>query len=270
MLAGPSVSINVKVATLPTATTGTFVWKYASDPATYYSQPIPFTARAAATARFDNTDIMLLDPPSSLGTYPTNGQMETGIRVYFDTSANGIYVGDEYTVTITRPSGYHWVGSNDNTLHQGAECSRRGLCDSTTGKCKCFTGFGGEACQRTTCPNDCSGHGTCQDEYHFRLDADNLGITTVRGYGSIANSYTDAFDAGRQMGCKCDQGYHGPDCSLIECPSGSDPLSTLLGEEADQTARDCSGRGICDYSVGQCKCFKGYFGERCESQTNFV
>jgi hypothetical protein len=31
--------------------------------------------------------------------------------------------------------------------------------------------------------------------------------------------------------------------------------------------RDCSGRGICDYSSGDCKCFSGYYGTQCEYQT---
>jgi hypothetical protein len=122
------------------------------------------------------------------------------------------------------------------------------------------------------CQSDCSGHGICQDAFHFRQDATALtAVTAVTGeYGTVNNYFTDAFDAHRQMGCKCDIGYRGPDCSLIECPSGGDPLVTLASEEPNQIARDCSGRGICDYSAGQCGCFKGYFGERCESQTNFV
>ena len=265
MLDGPVVTINVKITSA-----STFIWKYASDPATKYAQvPITFATRASGDAPSDATDIMLLDPPYALGSYPGNSQKETGIRLWFATT--GVVSGDEFTVTVSRPTGGHWVGSNDNTLHQASECSNRGSCDSTTGKCKCFVGFGGEACQRTTCPNDCSGHGTCQDEFHFRADADLLAITTVPGYGSVTPTYVDAFDAHRQMGCKCDEGYRGPDCSLIECPSGNDPLSTdPITEQRNQVARDCSGRGICDYSVGQCKCFKGYFGERCESQTNFV
>ena len=121
------------------------------------------------------------------------------------------------------------------------------------------------------CPNSCSGHGICQSAYQFRKDAEALGIVSNGNtYGTIANYYTDANDAQRQMGCKCDNGYRGPDCSLIECPAGDDPLSTLATEQPNQIARDCSGRGVCDYSSGQCKCFKGYFGERCESQTNFI
>ena len=30
------------------------------------------------------------------------------------------------------------------------------------------------------------------------------------------------------------------------------------------SGQDCSGRGICDYSSGTCKCFSGYAGTACE------
>ena len=28
---------------------------------------------------------------------------------------------------------------------------------------------------------------------------------------------------------------------------------------------DCSNQGVCDYSSGQCKCFKGFWGENCNT-----
>lgn len=34
--------------------------------------------------------------------------------------------------------------------HQLAECSNAGICDRNTGKCRCFAGYEGEACQRRT------------------------------------------------------------------------------------------------------------------------
>jgi len=50
-------------------------------------------------------------------------------------------------------------------FNQYTECSSRGTCDYATGECKCFDGFEGRGCRRTTCPNSCSGHGRCLDNY---------------------------------------------------------------------------------------------------------
>ena len=75
--------------------------------------------------------------------------------------------------------------------------------------------------------------------------------------------YTTPWDARKHVGCVCDLGRRGPDCSLIECPSGPD----ILKGPGNEAGRDCSGRGICDYTNGQCNCFTGYYGTKCEYQT---
>jgi hypothetical protein len=41
-------------------------------------------------------------------------------------------------------------------------------------------------------------------------------------------------------------GYRGPACELQECPSGADPLDGY----GNESGRDCSGRGLCDYNLG--------------------
>merc|ERR1712072_1607927 len=62
-------------------------------------------------------------------------------------------------------------------------CSGRGQC-TKEGKCACFTGYSGEACQQY-CPNECSHNGDC-----------------VEG------------------GCLCFAGFLGVDCSIRGCCSG--------------------------------------------------
>jgi hypothetical protein len=151
----------------------------------------------------------------------------------------------------TCPTGRRWAAApqTDNDHEQTAECSGRGICDRKLGVCKCFDGYWGAGCRRSTCPNDCNGHGTCQ----------SLKVHASDGGGQ----YSSAWDMDKSYGCQCDQGFRGPDCSLIECPSGTDPLGGL-----DRTdGRDCSGRGLCDYTTGLCECFQGYTGDKCEVQT---
>jgi hypothetical protein len=154
----------------------------------------------------------------------------------------------------TCPFDFAWVGAsiNSNNLHPWAECSNKGLCDRGSGECQCFTGYEGAACQRTVCPDNCNDQGTCWPEKHLASKAGRV--------------YEAPWDAMKHVGCLCDAGYRGPACDQQECPSGADPLSGY-GNEA---GRDCSGRGICDYSNGICACFTGFFGTRCQHQTTVM
>lgn len=102
----------------------------------------------------------------------------------------------------------------DNTAHYYMECSNKGYCDRSTGTCSCFEGYDGSACQRASCPTTngavCSGHGTCE---------------TIRNLAASDNGNVyNLWDQDSSMGCKCDGGFTGPDCSLKQCKFGADPL----------------------------------------------
>ena len=116
----------------------------------------------------------------------------------------------------TCPKDFAWVGSvvNANDLHPWTECSNQGICDRKSGICGCFPGYDGVACQRSICPADCNGRGTCLPEKHLASKAGRV--------------YTQPWDAMKQVGCYCDKGYRGPACDLQECPSGTDPLGEIL------------------------------------------
>eukprot|EP00286_Rhodomonas_abbreviata_P013962 CAMPEP_0181340776 /NCGR_PEP_ID=MMETSP1101-20121128/30034_1 /TAXON_ID=46948 /ORGANISM="Rhodomonas abbreviata, Strain Caron Lab Isolate" /LENGTH=770 /DNA_ID=CAMNT_0023451963 /DNA_START=54 /DNA_END=2366 /DNA_ORIENTATION=+ len=101
----------------------------------------------------------------------------------------------------------------DNSAHYYMECSNKGKCDRSTGECECYDGYDGVSCQRASCPgypNSCSGHGVCKTIKQL-ANAD---------YGNVY----ELWDKDKTMGCECDKGYSGPDCSERECKYGVDPL----------------------------------------------
>merc|ERR1719353_1729989 len=163
---------------------------------------------------------------------------------------------------FTCPRGMSWKqlasATEEHEHKDNVECSDGGICDRSSGQCACFPGYTGAACQRTVCENDCSGHGICQSNVDFSIDASLSAGTPDTAFGRDKR-YLNAWDSGLHYGCKCDLGFRGPDCSLQECPSTEDPL----GWYGNSDGEDCSGRGLCDYSSGQCMCFPGYTGMDC-------
>jgi EGF-like domain/Laminin EGF domain len=234
---------------------GTGTYKFKRDVDRYWSAPVAFDTATAVGA--NTVGMMGPETAHELVFLVNNVQKRSGVFIYIDntysTSTDPIVVGDKWFLNVTQNDGSDFAIGEDALSHQVIECSGAGMCNRQTGLCECFPGYGGDHCGRTACPNDCSGHGVCQSLGRFAADT---GVVTY-----------SAFDNDMQYGCKCDPGFRGPDCAMVECPSGPDPMNPAA---ANSGGMDCSGRGNCDYASGQCKCAKGFFGERCESITTLV
>ena len=139
-----------------------------------------------------------------------------------------------------------------NDLHPIMECSNAGRCNTATGACLCFPGREGVACERATCPMDCSGQGICFTQKQIAEDNGRV--------------YDTPWDADKSVACVCDVGYRGLDCSQVECPSRKD----VHRGAGNEMGRDCSGRGVCDYVKGICTCYPGYYGVACDRITTLL
>jgi len=119
-----------------------------------------------------------------------------------------------------------WVDTPDKigAFHKYAECAGRGICDRDTGECACFDGYEGKGCQRTACPNDCSGHGTCEYIEDMGFAATYNDYSNV-GFMSDAKTFDyKGWDSAKTRGCVCDAQYGDVDCSKRMCPYGNDIL----------------------------------------------
>jgi len=191
--------------------------------------------------------------------------------------------------------------------HRIVECSNNGMCDRKTGKCKCFPGYQGGACERRACPGTpaCNGRGVCYSMAQLPAVAtamplvpDNVGDE----YVDLANATATwrGWDAGHNHACVCDSGwpvglgsgqtqlaeFFGPSCELRRCPSGDDPHTTTVvetdcsgiaqvpggsvGQAGNLCHVDCSNQGVCDYATGTCTCFQGYWGDNCGMRTRYA
>jgi hypothetical protein len=116
---------------------------------------------------------------------------------------------------------WHDTATYDDDAHYYAECGNRGVCDREKGLCECDAGYTGSGCRRMACPDDCSGHGTCEFIEEIAKNAFDKRLG-----GNENRKYSGLWDEEKIMGCKCDPGFEGHNCARRVCPKGNDPLTT--------------------------------------------
>merc|ERR1711965_38617 len=97
-----------------------------------------------------------------------------------------------------------------------------------SGLCECFDGYEGKACQRTSCPNSCSGHGICA----YIEDLEEAAGWNVNPTSYFSDDYPSHpyyyWDKTKTRGCQCDPEWFDVDCSKRMCPYGNDVMDHRL------------------------------------------
>jgi hypothetical protein len=137
------------------------------------------------------------------------------------------------------PKGRAWFDdpTANDVAHGWAECSNRGTCDRSNGKCKCDAGNTGVACDRTVCPQvsstdttvECNGRGRCMNIQTYNTYREVNGEAMPLVYGSDPGNIA-TWDATLFQACLCDDtryvnnqySWIGVDCAFRTCPRGDD------------------------------------------------
>ncbi|XP_024941633.1 teneurin-a isoform X3 [Cephus cinctus] len=121
------------------------------------------------------------------------------------------------------------------------DCSGRGSC--YLGKCDCIDGYQGADCSKSVCPVLCSSHGQygggvchCEDGWKGTECDIPLGDCQVPDCNQHGQCVRGS--------CVCNPGWKGSFCDEPDCPDPS-----------------CNGHGAC--VAGKCYCKAGWQGERC-------
>ncbi|KAN0034533.1 hypothetical protein ACTFIV_001053 [Dictyostelium citrinum] len=139
------------------------------------------------------------------------------------------------------------------------DCSGHGTCDPKTGLCHCDTNWNKTDCSNDMtlidCPNNCSGNGECNRKT-------GLCSCTLEWEGLDCSNRTCPNDCNSNNGngecdvltglCSCTPAWEGIDCSNRTCPN------------------DCNsnnGNGECDVLTGLCSCTLQWEGIDCSNRT---
>jgi len=159
--------------------------------------------------------------------------------------------------------------------HFYMECSNAGACDRTEGSCVCYPGYTGLACSRTTCPADCSGHGSCMNVQELSVKSPNKVDMFVSA--TAGSTWVSSGTAATGMVASGDRVFLGEQASYEEANLYTVGLVTASGFYVTppnrkslpfgSTLYSSSSYGLWDATKNQaCKCDPGFTGYACDEK----
>ena len=253
-----------------TSCTGTVIFKYGDD----YTLPIDVTETGVKTKI--ESEIKTLE--NFYKAAWTNIAMTL-------TGADSICGGSEQTITITITSDYGNLPSleliqsvtasgsaiivslsDNNGVGEVYECSRQGTCDKTTGTCHCIQGFNDGQLMYQVSSGDGRGNagsrGDCGHIVKAASHTENVINSCTLAGSNLCNNNGDCRE--NAPSCTCYDNSYGITCSIQYCPKGPAWIDEAESPSDAHAEAECSNMGICDRSLGQCLCNRGYTGAACQ------
>merc|ERR1719409_2668984 len=150
------------------------------------------------------------------------------------------------------------------------ECSNKGICDRKAGVCECFDGYEGTACVRASCPNDCSGHGTCEtikelaEMKTYDTNAGDVPTTTPVGAEESTEQCTDP-DGGSVCSGITLNGLEATCTGAVDASGNVCVYSNKIGHHSfDLAIEESYSYDLWDQDKTMgCKCDPVYYGADC-------
>lgn len=161
----------------------------------------------------------------------------------------GSFTGDAIVRAFGESSWVVMSQVSASATNEFMECSNRGLCDRSTGVCRCFSGF-----SSSNGLGNIGNRGDCG--YYVNSTVANGGLlqTCPRNTANLVCSGNGICN-NNTFACSCSTGYGGPDCSQKTCYSSNTWFGSIVTTGNRAISRSpCSGVGDCDGASGTCTC----------------
>ena len=140
-----------------------------------------------------------------------------------------------------------------------------------------------------TCMVEFTGSTVMGPQYLLEVEADECGdgctpklagtvnlksATRANFTGDLSTAWASASNYKKFIGYS--QGGQGAGTANLDffglADEGMPDIFSFVKEQvtADYNSYECGRRGKCDYSTGECECFEGYMGDRCQTQTALI